>query len=245
MHYECHPRSFKKELANSVGSDEVEEYVKKLPKFRSEYQAWYSESLALVRQILPDRLDDFVSHYEYPRVRKNITFENYMIRDYLQGLHVTRGVHEEVVVDSSAAIPEFTQQLNIVKAAKTTLGSALIDLTSVVQTDIFDSELDSARALAKAGFLRAAGAICGVVLEKHLRQVCDNHAIVIRKKNPAISNFNQALKDNNVIEVAQWRHVQLLADIRNNCDHARGSEPTKDDVDDLISGTNKALKTIF
>lgn len=216
-----------------------------MPDFRSEYQTWYSEAIALIKQILPDRLDDFLSHYEYPRVRKDITFRNYMIRDYLQGLRVTRGMQKNIIVDKSAAIPEFSQQLNMVKAAEKILDSILVELTAILQADLFDSEVDSARALAKSGFLRASGAICGVVIEKHLKQVCDSHAVVVKKKNPSISDFNQALRDNNVIELAQWRHVQLLADIRNTCDHAKGHEPKKEEIDDLIAGTNKVLKTIL
>ena len=81
-------------------------------------------------------------------------------------LTVTRG--GRIIVDGSAVIVQFTQQLNIVKAAKEALESTLIDLTSILQVDLFDSEVDSARALQKSGFLRAAGAICGVVIEKHL-----------------------------------------------------------------------------
>ena len=42
----------------------------------------------------------------------------------------------------------------------------------------------------------------------------------------------------------QWRFVQHLADIRNICDHDRGKEPQKDEIDDLLSGTSKVLKTI-
>ena len=72
------------------------------------------------------------------------------------------------ICDGSAAIPEFKQQLNIVKAARDVLDSTLIDLTSILQADLFDSELDSARALMKSGFFRLAGAICGVIIEKHL-----------------------------------------------------------------------------
>ena len=75
----------------------------------------------MVKQVLPDRLEDFTScHYEYPRVRKEITFQNYMIRDYLQGLRITRGsvLSETIVADGKAAIPDFGQQINIVKAAE-------------------------------------------------------------------------------------------------------------------------------
>ena len=243
MKYECHGEDFERQIGKAVGEDKVESYIKELPKFELEYQAWYSEALALIKQVLPDRLEDFTSYYEYPRVRKDISFQNYMIRDYLQGLRITRG--EVVVVDGVAAIPEFEQQLNMVKAAKATLESSLIDLTSILQADLFDSEIDSARALAKSGYLRAAGAICGVVIEKHLKQVCDAHGIVIRKKNPTISDLILALKDKDSISVPQWRFVQHLADIRNLCDHAKGKEPKKDEIDDLLSGTDKVLKTIF
>jgi hypothetical protein len=45
-----------------------------------------------------------------------------------------------------------------------------------------------------ASILRAAGAVAGVVLEKHLRQVCDDHKITVAKKNPTIGDLNELLK---------------------------------------------------
>lgn len=245
IRHDCFGSRFAEQIGEQVGEDKVEEFLKGLPNFKREYQSWYSEAHALVRQVLPDRLSDFESYFEYPRVRKEITFQNYMIRDYLQGLHITRGYEKTVVADGSAAIPEFEQQLNIVKAASETLESSLINMTGVLQADLFDSEVDSAKALAKMGFLRASGAICGVVIEKHLKQVCDTHKISIRKKNPSINDLNQALKDQDILSISQWRFVQHLADIRNTCDHAKGKEPSKEEIDDLVAGTNKVLKTVF
>lgn len=247
MEYDCHPEKFRAQVSKIFKGDKakIDEFLKKLPRFKSDYQAWYSEAQAVVKQVIPNRLDDLISYYEYPRVRKDISFQNYMIKDYLQGLTITRYGGSEVVADSSAAIPEFTQQLNIVKAAKATLESSLMDLKAVLQADLFDTEIESAGALAKAGYLRAAGAICGVVLEKHLHHVCDIHNIKVAKKNPGISDLIQLLKDGNVITVAQWRFIQSLADIRNMCDHAKGREPTKDEIADLIVGTGKILKQVF
>lgn len=245
LQYECYGEKFERQIAKVMNKKNMNEFIKKLPDFKQEYQFWYSESVVLLKQILPDRIKDFVSHYEYPRVRKDITFQNYMIRDYLQGLRITRGYLEEVVVDGSAAIPEFVQQLAIVNAARETLESSLMDLTLILQADLFDSEVDSARALSKSGYLRAAGAICGVVIERHLKQVCDIHGIIIRKKNKTIGDYNQALRDKNTISIPQWRFVQHLADIRNLCDHAKGREPQKNEIDDLLSGTAKILKSIF
>ena len=242
INYECYGDHILEQNTESLS--ETESLLEKLPNFKEQYQSWYSEALALVKQVLPDRLNDFKSYYEFPRVRRNIDFQNYMIRDYLQDLQITRGFNENIVADGRAAIPEFKQQLGIVKSAKLNLTSSLFNLTSILQADLFDSEIDSARALGKASYIRAAGAICGVVIEKHLKQVCKNHNITIRKKRPTISDLNQILKDNNLISIPQWRFVQLLADIRNICDHHTEKEPQKDDIDELLSGTDKVLKTI-
>ena len=241
--YEFYKDDITLQLEKLYGKEKAQEYLQNLPKFKEKYQSWYSESLALVKQVLPDRVDDFISYYEYPRARKDITFENYTIRDYLQGLVIRR--HEKIIVDGSASIPEFAQQLNIVKAAKELLESSLVNLTSILQADLFDSEIDSARALAKSGFLRAAGAICGVVIEKHLKHVCSIHHIIMRKKRPVISDFNNNLKKNDIISVPQWRFIQHLSDLRNICDHAREREPSTEELEKLISGTEEVLKTVY
>ena len=215
-----------------------------LPSFNSEYQAWYSEARALIKQLLPDRLDDFVRHYDKPRHRKNIDYESYRIEDCLQGVTVTNALREKVV-GPKAAIPHFQQQLNIVKSAQARFETSLFDIQQLVAADLFDSELDSAAELAKKKFLRAAGALAGVVLEKHLRQVCESHSVTIRKQKPTINDFNGLLKEADAVDVPTWRFIQHLADLRNLCDHDRKSEPTNTHVDELISGVNKTIKTVF
>lgn len=243
IQYECYPKEFREEVAKVVPKETLEKFIKALPKFNSSYQPWFSKSQAVIKQILPDRLTDFNSYYEYPKPRKEISFQNYMIKDALQGLTIRE--YGAVKTNASAAIPELVQQVNILRAAKAALGSRLMEIRSILQADLFDSELDSARALAKAGYLRAAGAVCGVLIEKHLAEVCQTHGCSPKKKNPGISDLNQSLKDNDTITVPQWRFVQHLADIRNLCDHAKGRDPTKDEIADLITGTEKVLKTIF
>ena len=84
----------------------------------------------------------------------------------------------------------------------------------------------------------------GVVLEKHLRQVCEDHSIRIQKKNPTINDLNELLRGESITDIPQWRHISLLADIRNLCDHNKQKEPTGQQVADLIEGTEKILKTI-
>src|SRR5437879_960872 len=86
---ECFPEDFKKEIKR-VQDEKLQKLVKDLPSFKEAYQPWYSEAKALIRQTLSDRLADFVSHYEKPKPRKDVTYESYRIADYLQGLTVTR-----------------------------------------------------------------------------------------------------------------------------------------------------------
>ena len=87
--------------------------------------------------------------------------------------------------------------------------------------------------------------MAGVVLEKHLSQVCLVHQISIRKKKPVISDFNDHLKNNNVIEITTWRLIQHLADLRNLCDHDKKRDPKSGEVLDLIDGVEKITKTLF
>lgn len=243
LQYHAIPEEFEASTVKAFGKEKSDEFLKKLPDFGDTYQSWYSKAQAVVKQVIPDRYSDFVSHYEYQKPRKEISFQNYMIRDALQGLQIIRG--GEVRVNPNAAVPELSQQVNILRAAKAALSSRLFELRSILQADLFDSEIDAAKALAKAGYLRAAGAICGVVIEKHLTEVCISHGVLPKKKNPGISDLNQALRDNDTITVPQWRFIQHLADIRNICDHAKGREPTKEEIEALTDGASRTLKTIF
>lgn len=211
--------------------------------FRLQYQGWYSESLALLNQILPDRLKDFQDYYKVDR-RKEITADTYTLSDYLLGLTVTY-LGKERFSSKNTAGTKFQQQVAILLSARRRFESSLFDIKAILQADLFDSELDIAKELNIKGFVRAGGAVCGVVLEKHLKNLCGMHKITIRKKDPTISFLNDELKNNEVYQIPTWRQIQHLCDLRNLCDHDKTREPTKDDVKELISGTEKTIKTIF
>ena len=219
-----------------------------LIKFRKEYEVWYSESLSLIKIVLPNRVEDFEKYY-YQKGEK-------CLKEYItytpprsEGIKLEFYYKSEFdyipaeKVDYAKSL--FENQLGIVKAAKRRFESSLFDIKQLVQADLFNSELDAARELNKKGFMRGAGAIAGVVLEKHLSQVCENHKLKVTKKNPTINDFNQLFKDNDVIDIPTWRFIQHLADLRNLCDHDKKRDPKKEEIEELINGVEKITKNIF
>ena len=59
--------AFAEKIKREEGQAVEQAAIGKLPDFSFEYEAWYSEAKALVRQLIPDRLDDFTDHYEKPK----------------------------------------------------------------------------------------------------------------------------------------------------------------------------------
>ena len=220
------------ELAQSIG-----DYSKFVPG----YHGWYTRSLVVVRHLLPDRLAEFERLYHLDN-RKNIDASTYTIEDYLQGLYIVGLTKKRDVV--KIALTKFVIQIYILESASSRLDDILSNIQGILQADLFDSEIDAARDLLKKGHLRAAGVVVGVVLESHLAKVCQNHGVTTSKKNPVMSDFNELLKKADIFDVPTWRGIQHLGDIRNQCCHSKDRDPTPDDVQELIDGVDKAIKTI-
>lgn len=241
--YEASPDQIRKAVLSSSKGDQekVDKFLNGLPPFKKAYHHWYSEAVTLVKQLLPDRLNDFIRLYERPKTRKTLDAETYRIEDACQGLQTSR--YGEVQANIRTAIPLLDQQIAIVESIKRRFESSLFEIKQLVQADLYDTELDTARGLLKSGFARAAGAIAGVVLEGHLKEVRDKHDLP--KKLNTITPIIDALKAANIIELPQHRQIQFLGDIRNKCGHKSSSDPTAEEVTDLINGVDKVIKTIF
>lgn len=216
--------------------------VTQLPDFDTSYEAWYSEALQYVKKLMPDRIGDFTSLYKNDK-RKEITFSTYTISDAIIGLKITYG--NTTKASPRSALPKLLQQVSMLKSIPGLIDSVIYTMSFSIRADLFDSELDAASELLKAGFLRACGAMCGVVLEKHLAQACIQHGISLKKKSPTINDYNEELKNASAIDLPTWRHIQLLGDLRNLCCHDKSVEPTKEQANDLLAGTIKISKTVY
>lgn len=215
---------------------------KSLPDFNSEYEAWYNKCYNLIRMVANYRLNDFVSLYKCEN-RKTLSTENYCIMDALLGSVWSCG--DRVVIQPKDIIGKVKMQVKIVGSLKSTICDYFYNLNTELKYDIFDSELDSAYELLKKKFLRSAGAVAGVVLEKHLLNTCNTHTIKLSKKEPTLADLYNTLKDNGIIDIATWRKLQYLGDIRNLCCHNKNIEPTEIQVKELLDGTKYILSNII
>ncbi len=92
-----------------------------LPDPRQVYQAWYSEALACVTQLLPNRTEDFVSYYKPLKPRKALGSANYTMSDYLIGATVYSSSTSQWVMPTGAALTAVYNQFKLWKPYSTDL----------------------------------------------------------------------------------------------------------------------------
>ena len=217
---------------------------KNFPSLLYSYNSWYSKALPLINILLPDRLEDFISDYKNIEIRNEITKSTYTISDYLSELVVKNEIGTKLFEPKDKFASRLSNQISILKLVKESINYILNNIEGLIQADLFDSEIEAAKELKIKKHLRAAGAIAGVVLERHLFSVITNHALIIKNK-PTLNDMNECLKGATVYDIPTWRKIQALADIRNLCAHGATREPTDSEIDDLLDGVDKIIKTIF
>ena len=225
-----------RDLMKQLGTAESKDAL----KFARRYQGWYTEALAVMNALVPERLIEFRNYYERDGKRKVLDAVSYTLQDFTQAVMPPYEGLDTVTV----AYVKLSAQVDLLESALTRLDSILADIRGAPQASLFDSEIEEAKHLVANGHIRAAGAVCGVVLEEHLSEVCGRHSVAVRKKNPTIGDYAGYLKSAGVLDIPQWRGLQHLADIRNLCDHKKTREPTKEEVEELVSGVAKATKVI-
>lgn len=209
-------------------------------KFGSAYQLWYTKALKLVELLGPDRLAEFVSYYKSDPKRKSLTPDTFSIQDFVRAVGPANNKFD---THNVASIRVFNQ-FQILSALSSRIDSIFADVTGHFLAELQDSELQTASKLAKTS-PRAAGAVAGVVLERHLQRVADNHQIPIAKKNPTVADLNDPLKAKDIYDLPTFRKIQFLADLRNLCVHQKKTEPTDAQVEELIAGVSAIVKSVF
>ncbi len=126
----------------------------------------------------------------------------------------------------------FKRQKAVFNAAKDDFQNGyLTSIRSLVQADIFDTELDQASELLKNGYKIAAAVIAGVVLETSLRDLCNQNNLPVGK----LDKMNSDLAKLGLYNKLQQKRITTIADIRNSAAHGKPEEFTNSDVKAMIA----------
>jgi hypothetical protein len=181
--------------------------VKDILKFGNEYQTWYSRAYKFVEALAPERLSEFISYYLIDQKRELTYAGNYVIQDYIKGMEAPKDIGGIPSWNSNETVfIRVINQFQIIKSLETRIDTVLQDVTGHLFAELQDSELKEAGQLKKIS-IRAAGALAGVVLERHLQRVAVNHKITISKKNPTISDLNDPLRNAGIYDQTTWREI--------------------------------------
>jgi len=213
--------------------------------FSKTYQDWYSRALKIVALLGVERLDEFRNYYLADPKRKGQDVNNYSIQDFIKGIGPRNDVYGVPAFDGKTILAlRFVAQRDILNSLSSRIDGVLSDVEGHLFAELQDEELRAAHGLISIS-PRAAGALAGVVLERHLQRAAQSHGVSIAKKHPTIADLNDPLKNAGVYELATWRKIQFFADLRNLCSHSKDKEPTKEQVKELISGVDWVVKNIF
>jgi hypothetical protein len=213
----------------------------KLPPIQITYQNWYTKALPAVRQLLPDRYEEFRRLY-HDDERAGTDARGFTISDFLLGVAPPR---TETFDPRTLFTSQFNHQLSIFVSARERVDSLLVDIEGVMLASLFDEEIRAARSLLEAQQVRSAGAVAAVVLAHHLKGVCTQGGALPSLAHPTIADLGDALKSRGLVDIAAWRFLRHLATIADLCQNARDREPTAAEVEDLIGGVQRAQGMVF
>jgi len=184
-----------------------------------QYIAWYASAWHLVHANLAERKLEFELDYETAK---------YLLRD-IMGPDGQLSRKPLVLFEKC-----FSVQTGFVRAIPSAIESRAIGLRGILSRDLMDNELAVARHLLDQGYDREAGVIAWVVLEHHLKLLCDKYDEAVGEKD-TLGQLNERLKKH-YPDAAEYRRVQFLNEIRINCAHDKSAPPDPEKVSQLISG---------
>jgi hypothetical protein len=116
-------------------------------------------------------------------------------------------------------------------------GGYLSSIKSLIQAEVFESELEQAQELLDHGYKLSAAVIVGVVLETALRDLCDQENIPHGK----LDKMNAELAKSGKYNKLQQKRITALADIRNNAAHGKPENFTDEDVKLMVRDVESFL----
>lgn len=112
----------------------------------------------------------------------------------------------------------------------------------LIAGEVFDSVLEEAKHLLKAGYKDPAAILGRVVIEDCIKRLARLEQLNDTKKAAAL---NDELKKAGRYNQAQWRQIQVWLDIGNNAAHGNFSQYKEEQVKDQLEGIERFIANEF
>lgn len=186
------------------------------------YSKWFRIALQLVK--------DHQTDHEKPFIQYGQTVMGFL--KYGVATRAGRGP------GSTDLFYSFDRQIGILEAIPRIIEIKEADFQTLISAEFVEDELAQAEVLLEKKFLRCAGLLCGVALERHLQQLCRRRGIDTETLR-GINALAQQLYKTKTIDKIQLQRIGHLAAIRNNCAHADKETAIKErDIEELFQQTS-------
>lgn len=147
--------------------------------------------------------------------------------------HYQEFLKNENIGSVDTPIKKFGRLRSVFRAAREDYeGGYLRSTRSLIQAEVFDTELEQAQAFLNAGYKTPAAVVAGVVLETSLRELCAQQGIP--HESEKLEKMNADLAKKGVYNKLQQKRITALADIRNSAAHGHPDQFKEADVRDMI-----------
>jgi len=217
-----------------------------LTKFKNNYLSWYYATSSCIKFLRPDKYKEFIDLFKDNREKNALLISNnYKIENFIK--------NEELADISNNLIQEEAKRINItlnlfhyqqlmIKAIIDNLDLVSFNYEKETYMTFQEENIDSAQELLDNDFIRAAGALCGVIIEKHLKPKLlpfDADAYKL-----TLNALNDKCKINDLYSEIERKRISHMAGIRNLCDHKKPTDPTKQQIQTLIDETKWLIYNI-
>lgn len=200
---------------------------KLVPKdFLLNYRKWYATGKAILENNADsDSIDEFISAY------RNIT-------STCQSQYLTQYLQLQI-------IDKMNYQLILLQSLPDYLDGQIYNLELNIASTIMGDELREAKVLFDKKFYRAAGALSGVILERHIKIWLNNSKPKIKFSEKAtLGQLIKKAEENKIFDTSTILKLNYLNSIRIACDHDKKNEPKENEIKDLIDHTDKLIHFI-
>ena len=201
------------------------------PELQQRFQSWYRACLKLFEKNSFSGIMEFQEYYSFPG---NFTD----LRRFTQLELEPRGDEDP---QKEGYYKLFKHKMNaaiaLILALPAEVESEQYSLFASLSYELITDEYEQAEYLLSKGFVRAAGAVAGVSLERHLHTLATSKNITVVKNPPTkpkagFSDYLTSLKKAGFLDGARRKQFETLYEIRKQCAHPE--EPKKEDVERLI-----------